>query len=71
MRPLRWIAVAGGALVALLLVAALVAHALIDTDAIRRHAESEVARMTGRQMSVRALSVDLWPRLSLVATWTW
>jgi uncharacterized protein involved in outer membrane biogenesis len=67
MRPLRWIAVAGGALVALLLVAALVAHALIDTDAIRRHAESEVARMTGRQMSVRALSVDLWPRLSLVA----
>lgn len=67
MRPLRWIAVAGGAIVALFVAVALVAYALIDTNAIRRYAEAEVGRLTGRTMSVRALSVDLWPQLALVA----
>lgn len=67
MRPLRWIAIGGGALVALVVVAALLAYAAIDMDAIRRYVEAEVGRITGRQMAVRSLEVDLWPRLAVVA----
>ncbi len=67
MRPLRWIAIAAGALVALVVAAALVAYATIDMDAIRRYAEAEVGRLTGRQMTARTLSVAVWPRLAVVA----
>jgi len=66
-RPLRWIAVAGGALVALVVVAAVVAYATIDTEAIRRYAEGEIGRLTGRQVTARGLALDLWPRLAVVA----
>lgn len=67
MRPLRWIAIAGGALVALVVVAALVAYATIDVQAIRRYAEAEVGRLTGREVTARDLTVALWPRLAIVA----
>lgn len=67
MRPLRWIAVAGGALVALVVIAAVVAYATIDTEAIRRYAEAEIGRLTGRQVTARGLALDLWPRLAVVA----
>lgn len=67
MRPLRWIAIAGGALVALVVIAAVVAYAKIDTEAIRRYAEGEIGRLTGRQVAARSLALDFWPRLAVVA----
>jgi hypothetical protein len=65
--PLRWIAVAGSAVVALVVLAAVVAYATIDTEAIRRYAEAEIGRLTGRQVTARSLALDLWPRLAVVA----
>ncbi len=42
MRSLRWIAVAGAAVVALVVLAAVVAYATIDAQAIARYAADEV-----------------------------
>lgn len=67
MRPLRWIAVAAGAIVALAVLAAVVVYATIDTATIQRYAEAEIARLTGRQMTARGLKLEFWPRLAVVA----
>lgn len=68
MRSLRWIAVAGAAVVALVVLAAVVAYATIDAQAIARYAADEVSRLTGRRVEARGpVSVAFWPRLAVVA----
>jgi len=68
MRPLRWVAVAGAALVALVVAAAIVAYATIDTQAIARYAADEVSRATGRRLEARGpVSIAFWPRVAVVA----
>ncbi|MFO1307171.1 MAG: AsmA family protein [Burkholderiales bacterium] len=68
MRPLRWIAVAAAAVVALAVLGAVVAYATIDTQAIARYAADEVSRVTGRRVEARGpVSVAFWPRLAVVA----
>lgn len=68
MRSLRWIAVGGAAVVALVIVAAVVAYATIDTQAIARYAADEVSRVTGRRVDARGpVTIAFWPRLAVVA----
>jgi uncharacterized protein involved in outer membrane biogenesis len=68
-RPLRWIAIAAGAAVALVVAAAVVAYATIDTQAIARYAAAEVTRLTGRTITARGpVTIALWPRLAVVAS---
>jgi hypothetical protein len=68
MRALRWVGIAAGALVALLVAAAIVAYATIDTQAIARYAADEVARVTGRTIAARGpIEIAFWPRLAVVA----
>ncbi|MBP8139788.1 MAG: AsmA family protein, partial [Burkholderiales bacterium] len=68
MRTLRWIAVAGAAVVALVVVAAIVAYATIDSQAIARYAADEVSRVTGRRVDARGpVTIAFWPRLAVVA----
>ena len=68
MRPLRWVAIGGAAAVAFVVVAAIVAYATIDTQAIARYAADEVSRVTGRRVDARGpVSIAFWPRLAVVA----
>jgi uncharacterized protein involved in outer membrane biogenesis len=67
-RPLRWLAIAAAAAVALVVAAAIVAYATIDTQAIARYAAAEVTRLTGRTITARGpVTIALWPRLAVVA----
>ncbi|HEY8245638.1 MAG TPA: AsmA family protein [Casimicrobiaceae bacterium] len=67
-RPLRWVAIAAAAAVALVVAAAIVAYATIDTQAIARYAAAEVTRLTGRTITARGpVTITLWPRLAVVA----
>jgi uncharacterized protein involved in outer membrane biogenesis len=67
-RPLRWVAIAAAAAVALVVAAAVVAYATIDTQAIARYAAAEVTRLTGRTIAARGpVTIALWPRLAVVA----
>ena len=66
--PLRWVAIAAAAVVALLVAAAIVAYAAIDTQAIVRYAADEVSRLTGRTIAARGpVTIAFWPRLAVVA----
>ena len=67
-RPLRWLAIAAAAAVALVVAAAVIAYATIDTQAIARYAAAEVTRLTGRTITARGpVTIALWPRLAVVA----
>ncbi|CAG0998276.1 hypothetical protein BURK1_02680 [Burkholderiales bacterium] len=68
MRALRWIGIAAAAVVALVVAAAVVAYATIDTQAIVRYAAAEASRLTGREISARGpVTLAFWPRLAVVA----
>ena len=67
-RPLRWVAIAAAAAVALVVAAAVVVYATVDAQAIARYAAAEVERLTGRTLVARGpITVALWPRLAIVA----
>ncbi|MEO8485899.1 MAG: AsmA family protein [Betaproteobacteria bacterium] len=67
-RPLRWVALGAGAVVALAIAAAVVAYATIDTQRIARYAADEVSRLTGRTVAARGpVTIAFWPRLAVVA----
>ena len=67
-RPLRWVAIAAAAAVAIVVAGAVVVYATIDAQAIARYAAAEVERMTGRTLVARGpIEIALWPRVAIVA----